>query len=241
MHPTADAQKEFEVITFGSEQNGGFAQYTTALSAEAFAINSHLTDIQLASFPCAYSTAENMVDRAHVKKGDTVLITGASGGVGSAAVQLVKRRKAKVIAICSKDNMERLKGIGADQVHARGEKITDIIGRDAVDVVLDVVAGSQWSELLDVLKPGGRYAVSGAIAGPMVELDVRTLYLKDLSFFGCTYQSHHIFENLIKYIEKNEIKPLVSKSYPLENIQTAQEDFLAKNFIGKLVLIPSQD
>lgn len=241
MHPPEGNKDSFHCITFGSEVNGGFAQYAKALSTETFAINSDLTDIQLASFPCAYSTAENMVDRVGIKAGETVLITGASGGVGSAALQLVKRRNAKAIAICSKDKMERLSEIGADQVLTRGENIKDILGENTVDVVLDVVAGSQWAELLDVLKPGGRYAVSGAIAGPIVELDVRTLYLKDLSFFGCTYQPRHIFENLIKYIENNEIKPLVAKSYPLEKIRTAQEDFLVKKYIGKLVLIPNQE
>jgi len=241
MHPPADTHKKFHFITFGSEYNGGFAQYTKALAAESFTIHSNLTDIQLASFPCAYSTAENMIDRANVQAGETVLITGASGGVGSAAVQLVKRRNAKVIAICSKDKTELLKEIGADQVLTRGEKISDALGQNSVDVVLDVVAGSQWIELLDIIRPGGRYAVSGAIAGPIVELDVRTLYLKDLTFLGCTYQPRHIFENIIKYIENNEIKPLVSKSFPLEKIQTAQEEFLAKKYIGKLVLIPSQN
>ena len=82
------------------------------------------------------------------------------------------------------------------------------------------------------------YVTSGAIAGPLVELDVRTLYLKDLTFFGCTYQDDAVFENLVLYIERGEIRPLVARSYPLRNIAEAQQDFLAKRFTGKLVLIP---
>ncbi|WP_315983743.1 zinc-binding dehydrogenase [Aliamphritea spongicola] len=87
----------------------------------------------------------------------------------------------------------------------------------------------------------GRYAVAGAIAGPLVELDVRSLYLKDLTFFGCTYQPRHVFENLVSYIEKGELKPLVAKRYPLESIVEAQQAFLDKGFTGKLVLLPQRD
>ena len=93
-----------------------------------------------------------------------------------------------------------------------------------------------WKQLLDILKPGGRYVTAGAIAGPIVNLDIRTLYLKDLTFYGCTYQPLEIFKNLIKYIESNEIKPLIAKTFPLEKIVDAQKEFLSKKFIGKIVL-----
>ena len=159
-HPT----KPFECITVGSEYEGGFAQYTCALS-----------DAELASIPCAYSTAENMLHRAGLKAGERVLITGASGGVGSAAVQLAKRRSAYVIAVAGAAKHKDVKVLGADQLVARGEDLVAAIGADNVDLVVDLVAGPDWPKLLDVLRRGGRYATSGAIAGPMVELDIRTL------------------------------------------------------------------
>jgi len=112
------------------------------------------------------------------------------------------------------------------------------LGNEAVDVVADVVAGDKWPTLLEILKRGGRYVTSGAIAGPIVELDVRTLYLKDLSLFGSTFQPDQVFENLVSYIERGEIRPLVAKSYPLSDIVSAQEDFLSKKHTGKLVLVP---
>ena len=87
------------------------------------------------------------------------------------------------------------------------------------------------------MRRGGRYAVAGAIAGPIVELDVRTLYLKDLSFFGCTFQEDIVFENLVSYIESGEIQPHVGKTYRLKDIVQAQEDFLSKKISGKLVLV----
>ena len=107
--------------------------------------------------------------------------------------------------------------------------------------MIDLVAGSNWKQLLDILKPKGRYATSGAIAGPIVKLDIRTLYLKDLTLYGCTYQPKEVFTNLIGYIERNEIRPLVAKTYPLKDIKQAQEDFLLKKHTGKLVVIPPDD
>ncbi|MGF1731590.1 alcohol dehydrogenase family protein [Photobacterium kasasachensis] len=240
MQEKAVSKDDFSCITFGSECHGGFAQYTKVLATEAFPVRSSLSDAELASFPCAYSTAENMIERANIKANDTVLITGASGGVGSAAVQLVKRRNAKAIAICSENKREQLMQLGADEVIPRGENLLDSLGRNSVDVVLDLVAGKQWPELPELLRKGGRYSVAGAIAGPIVDLDVRTLYLKDLSFFGCTYQPRSVFENLIRYIEQGELKPLIAKQYLLQDIAIAQQDFMAKKFVGKLVLLPPQ-
>ncbi len=233
-----ESDQSFSCITYGSECDGGFAQYAVAVANEAYPVSSDLSDCELATFPCAYSTAENMLERAGVKAGERVLITGASGGVGSAAIQLAKRRGAVVIALCGADKAAAVKELGADRVVHRGGSLTGALGRESVDVIIDLVCGPQWAELLDVLRRGGRYAVAGAIGGPMVELDVRTLYLKDLSFFGCTYQPRHVFENLIRYIEQGELRPLLSKSYPLHEIAGAQQDFMAKKFVGKLVLVP---
>jgi NADPH:quinone reductase-like Zn-dependent oxidoreductase len=230
--------RPFECWTLGSECDGAFAQYTKAPSAETYKIDCGWTDVELASIPCAYSTAELLLHRVQVRSGERVLITGASGGVGSAAVQLAKRRGAEVIAVAAEGKAAEVKAIGADRVLPRGEGLRDRLGADAVDVVIDMVAGQQWAEAIDTLRRGGRYAVAGAIAGPIVELDVRTLYLKDLSFFGCTFQEDVIFENLISYIERGEIRPLVAGTYPLKDIARAQADFLSKQFIGKLVLVP---
>ena len=226
--------------TLGSECNGGFAQYTAVRSSEVFVINSDWSDTDLGSIPCAYSTAEGLLHRAKLEK-ETILITGASGGVGSAAIQLAKLRDATVIAQCAVEKKEEVIQIGADKIVFRNSDLLKEIGRDAVDIVIDLVGGPKWAQLLDILKPGGRYATSGAIAGPIVKLDLRTLYLKDLTLYGCTFQSKEVFRNIIKYIEENKIKPLVAKSYPLKEIKKAQLDFLSKKFTGKLVLIPPDD
>ncbi|OAL52582.1 NAD(P)-binding protein [Pyrenochaeta sp. DS3sAY3a] len=227
----------FECWTFGSECDGAFAQYTKAPSAEVYAVNApSWTDVELGSVPCAFSTAELMLHRSRVSKHDTVVITGASGGVGAAAVQLCKRRGARVVAVAGKEKQRQVLELGADKVVARDESVVGALGTMSVDVVLDVVGGASFAELLDVLKKGGRYATAGAIAGPIVELDLRTLYLKDLSFFGCTFQDEEVFANLISYIEKGEIKPHVGQVFKLKDIGKAQEAFQSKASSGKLVL-----
>ena len=231
--------RPFECWTFGSECDGAFARYATAPARETHSVDCDWSDAELASIPCAYSTAENLLHRASVGA-ERVLVTGASGGVGSAAVQLAKRRGAQVVAIASATKAETLRAIGADEVVDRGADLVAAVGRDSIDAVIDLVAGPAWPGFLDVLRRGGRYATAGAIAGPLVELDVRTLYLKDLTFFGCTFQDDAVFENLVAYIERGEIRPLVAKTFPLRDIRQAQEEFLAKAFVGKLVLIPPE-
>ena len=232
--------RPYECWTIGSECDGGFAQFCVAPSAETHAVTCDWDDVELAAIPCAYSTAEGMLHRANLGA-ETVLVTGASGGVGSAAVQLAKRRGARVIALCSASKVEAVKALGADRIIDRDADLVAEMGDETIDVVVDLVAGAQWSSLLDVLRRGGRYAVAGAIAGPICAIDVRTLYLKDLTLFGCTFQEDIVFENIVKYIEAGEIRPMVAKTYPLREIATAQEDFLTKTHTGQLVLIPPQE
>lgn len=221
---------------FGSECDGGFAQYARVAARHAHAIDCDLTDVELASFPCSYSTAENMLTRANVCKDETVLVTGASGGVSSATVQLARARGANVIAVTSTSKAEALRELGAMKTLDRGDDFVLEIGAGTVDVVIDLVAGPKWPSLLGLLRPGGRYAVAGAIGGPIVELDVRTLYLKDLSFFGCTVLEPQVFSNLVGRIERKEIVPLVAETYPLRDIAEAQHAFGEKGYIGKIVL-----
>jgi len=221
---------------FGSECDGGFADFTVVAARHVYRINSQLTDIELASFPCSYSTAENLLTRAKIVAEDAVLVTGASGGVGSAVIQLAKARGARVIGVTSPSKSETLLNLGAERTLARGEDLVQALGRNSVDVVIDLVAGKQWPNLLEVLKPFGRYAASGAIGGPHVDLDVRTLYLKDLSLFGCTVLEKDVFSNLIKRIEAGEVMPLIANTFPLSQIAEAQNIFETKQHVGKLIV-----
>jgi NADPH:quinone reductase-like Zn-dependent oxidoreductase len=230
--------RPYQALYLGSECDGGFAEYAKVPAVHAYPVESSLSDAELATFPSAYAAAENMISRTQVTEGDAVLITGASGGVGSAAVQLARRRGAKVMAVTSAARAEHVKSLGADRIILRDRNLPEQIAAKTTDVVIDVVGGPHWPQLLDALKRGGRYAVSGAIAGAIVELDLRTLYLKDLRLLGCSILEPEVFGNLVGYIERGEIKPILAKTFPLKDIVRAQQEFLEKGFVGKLVLLP---
>ncbi|WP_298192840.1 alcohol dehydrogenase family protein [Novosphingobium sp.] len=240
VEPVFRGATRFEATYFGSEVDGAFAQYARAPSAHAHPIETPLTDVELASFPCAYSAAENMLTRTALAAGERVLITGASGGVGSAAVQLARRRGAVITALASADKADGVRVLGAAQIEPRDADLVALFGQEHFDVVIDVAGGAGFPALLQVLKRGGRYGVAGAISGPIAELDLRTLYLKDLTLYGCTILEPQVFPNLVGYIERGEIRPVVAATYPLSQIVEAQRAFLTKQHVGKIVLVPGE-
>jgi NADPH:quinone reductase-like Zn-dependent oxidoreductase len=223
----------------GSERDGGYAEFVTVPAGNVHPVRSALTDVELASFPTSAGTAENMVRRAGVGPGETVLVTGASGGVGTALVQLVRRRRAVPLAVCAPDKADRVLALGAEAVLSRdGDLATQLhaLGLETVDVVADVVGGERWAQLIGLLRRGGRYTVAGAIAGPFVELDLRTLYLSDLTLAGVAVTPPGLFHDLVGYIERGELSPLVAATYSLEQAREAQTAFTNRRHVGKIVL-----
>lgn len=229
---------DMENIWMASDFNGAFAQYVKVPVSEVFAVDCDWSDAELATIPCAYGTAENMLHRAQVTAGDLVLVAGASGGVGSATVQLAKRRGARVAAVTGAGKADALRKIGADIILDRGADLVGELGEMAVDVVVDNVAGDGFPDMLKMLKRGGRFVSSGAIAGPIVSLDMRDLYLKDLTLIGSTAWDETVFPKLMSYIERGEIRPLLAKVFPLDQIAEAQQEFLKKAHVGNFVLVP---
>jgi len=226
---------------FGSECDGGFAEYTCVDTRNVYPVQSKMGDVELASFATSYLTAENMLNRAAVAAGDSVLIPGASGGVGSALIQLAKRRGARTIAMCSPAKSDGVYLAGADAVLPRAPDnlraaLVEATGQDTVTVVADVVGGPSWPDVIDVLARGGRYTCAGAIAGPVVSFDLRTFYLRDLTFTGATVVPAGTFANLVGYIEAGEIRPLVAATYPLRELHAAQTAFIAKQHVGNIVV-----
>ena len=239
LRDTKEPENMNKVGYFGSERDGGFAEYTTTPARNALAVTSDLSDAELATFSCSYSTAEGMLTRAQVGPDDTVLIPGASGGVGGALVQLAKRRGARVIAMASDTKHKDVAVIFPDKILPRApENLRVALGDEKITVVADIVGGPYWPALIDVLERGGRYTCSGAIAGPIVELDLRTFYLRDLTFTGSTVITPEVMPNLISYIEQGEIKPALAATYPLEQLHEAQEAFITKQHTGNIVVIP---
>ncbi len=223
------------LTVIGSEMDGAFAQYCCLEVRDLFDVTeSPLSDIEIGAIPCAYGTAEALLDRAQVAERKRVLITGASGGVGLAAVELAALRGAHVIGMTSPAKAAAVRAAGARETVDRDAGM----GAETVDCVVDVVGGPGCARLIEALKRGGHYAVAGAIAGPIVEIDLRKVYLKDLTLAGSTYQPPAVFEKLARLINEGRLKPLVSRTYPLSDIHAAQADFMAKTYPGKLVLIP---
>ena len=226
---------------FGSEQDGGFADYCVVDARNIHVVHSDLADAELATFATSYITAENMLTRAQVHAGDVVLIPGASGGVGSALIQLARIRGAKTIAMCSDDKADAVRAIGADAVMPRApedlrEALHSEVTLREVSVVADVVGGAMFPQFIDVLARNGRYTCAGAIAGPIVDLDLRTFYLKNLAFFGSTVIPPGLFADLVGYISRGEIQPLLAEVFPLEQLHEAQTAFIAKRHVGNIVV-----
>lgn len=225
-------------VWMASDFDGAFAQYVKVPAGEVFTVDCDLSDVELGAIPCAYGTAENLLTRAGVGPGDHVLVTGASGGVGSAAVQLATCRDASVTAVCSAAKADAVRSLGATRTIDREADPVRELGVETVDVVIDNVAGDGFGGLLQVLRRGGRYATSGAIGGPLVELDTRTMYLKDLTLLGCTAWAEPVFPALVDLVEAGRIRPVIAGTFPLADIVDAQREFLLKRHVGKFVLIP---
>jgi len=232
-----------EIDYIGHGRDGGYAEYMVAPAENAHHVATTLSDAELATFCCAYLTGEHMLDRARVAAGERVLVTGASGGVGSGLVQLCRARGAIPYALAGGGKEAAVAAIGAEAVLTRGAgdlvaAVDAATGGKPIDIVADLVAGPLFNDLLRVLRPEGRYVTAGAIGGPVVQLDLRTMYLKHLELHGSSQGTRGAFRRIVRYIEEGRIKPLLAGTYPLSELRRAQAAFTAKGFVGKLVVIP---
>jgi NADPH:quinone reductase-like Zn-dependent oxidoreductase len=236
-----DERALVDTAYLGSERDGGFAELVTLPAGNAHTLTSDLDDAALATLPTAATTAMRMLGRAGLTRGETVLVTGASGGVGTAAVQLAKDRGAVVVAVAGAAKHDAIRALGADVVVDRDADLLAALqeaGIDSVDVVADVVAGPTYGALLRALAPLGRYVVAGAIAGPVVETDLRTIYLRQLTLVGSSFGTHADFAAVVEAAGRGALRPLVAGCYPLAELGRAQADFVAKDFVGKLIVTP---
>jgi len=231
--PTPD--NPFAYVALGSELDGAFAQYCLLQEDEIFDVSaSPLSNEEIAAIPCGFGTAYNLLTRSRVCEGQKVLITGASGVVGLAAVQLAVLRGARVTGISADEKAAAVRHAGAIEVLPRSATPP----KQEFDAVIDVVAGKVWLDLIRALKPGGNYAVSGAIAGPIVEADLREVYLTDVTIHGCSFMPREVFSGLVELMIEGRVKPTIAKTYPLRDIALAQADFQSKKNAGKLILLP---
>lgn len=231
------------VDVLGSERDGGFAEHVVVPAASVHPVDdSPLSDVELAALPIAYGTALGMVEKAGIEAGHTVLVTGASGGVGLAVVQLARAVGAHVVAVCSAAKADAVRAAGASEVvdRGRGEVVADAraAAPEGYDAAIDVVAGPLVGPGLDLLRPGGRWVVAGSLDGWTVEIDVRHLYLSQLALVGSTMHTPATFARLVEMARRGEVRPVVAATYALEELTTAHADLAKRTHVGKLVVVP---
>jgi NADPH:quinone reductase-like Zn-dependent oxidoreductase len=227
----------------GSERDGGFAEYVAVPSINAHPIVTPLSDAELATFPCSYDTAAEMLDRAGLTKGETIVVTGAAGGVGTALVQLSLAAGARVVAVAGAAKETRLRELGAHDFVARDTgdlqgAVEGLVGERGADVVADVVGGHMFAVLLKLLRRGGRYTTAGAIAGPTTTIDLRDLIYKDLEMYGITNPTAATFARLVDQVQSGVLQPLLEEAFPLAELRGAQGRLLKRTHVGKYVVVP---
>jgi NADPH:quinone reductase-like Zn-dependent oxidoreductase len=227
----------------GSEYDGGFAEFVAVDAAQVHAVDeSPLRDEQLACLPIAFGTAMGMLERVALASDDRVLVTGASGGVGLALVELAAARAATVLALTSESKQQAVHEAGATATVLRSDPdLPAAIQRAAggpLDVIADVVGGAVFSMAFPLLREGGRLVIAGAVAGAVVSFDLRVLYLHQRRLIGSSMHTPTHFRQLVDLARRGAVSPLIANAYPLTAIHQAQRDFANKRYAGKLVLRP---
>lgn len=225
----------------GSEADGGFAEFVTVSAERAHDVaDSLLSDEQLAALPVAYGTAMGMLERASIAEGEAVVVTGASGGVGLALVQLAAARGARVIAVTSGNKAAEVLSAGASYAVDRNADnlVQDIdqCSRAGIDVVADVAGGPMIAQLMPLVRDDGRWVIAGAVAGPVIDFDLRRLYLHNISLIGSSMHTRDHFATLVHAARTGAVQPVIAARHPLEDLATAQEQFRRGQHVGKIVI-----
>jgi NADPH:quinone reductase-like Zn-dependent oxidoreductase len=219
----------------GSDFDGGYAEYLIVPASNVVRAPENLTDIEAASLATPAGTAMRMLRRGGLSAGDRVLVTGASGGVGSALVQLASDEGADVTAVSRRpDVADDLMALGATKVvepRAVGKS-----GTERFDVVLDIVAGSLAPAAISSLRRGGVYVVAGASGGANFPMDIRSIYLGHISVLGTSLFTSDDLRRVVELAASGRLKPVVDATFPLEQAAEAQAHFRVSKRLGNVVL-----
>jgi alcohol dehydrogenase len=229
----------------GEHANGGLCDRIAVDGDNLIAMPEAVTFEQAAALPIAYGTAwRMMIARGRVQKGETVLILGASGGVGTACVQIAKNLGADVIACASSaDKLQRLKELGADHLvdYTREDfsrRAWEISGKKGVDVVINYTGGDTWVPSIRALALHGRLLTCGATAGYDPPEDIRYIWRREVNIIGCNGWRREDLEQLLAEVARGTIVPIIDRVFPLEQTAEAMRVIEDREVFGKVILRP---
>ena len=247
-YESQDRGESFDELPFqiiGEHTQGGFAEYAVVPAKNLLEIPDGFPSTEAAAAGLVFVTAwRALMTRGRLGPGDTVLITGASGGVGTAAVQIARRAGAKVFAVTGGvENVTRTQALGADIVYDRFEvDFSREVWRDTykrgVDVVFDTVGEEIWSKALRALSRGGRLVTSGATTGSRGVTEIRLVFWKQLETLGSTMGTPTEFRKVMRLVFDGVFDPVVQEVLPLKDARRAHEILEDGKIFGKLVLVP---
>ncbi|WP_417533547.1 zinc-binding dehydrogenase [Marinobacterium stanieri] len=240
---------------YGHGADGGFAQYVALPSDQFHRVdNPELADAELASMGmCSYQTAYHMLTVAGVAAGERVLVSGASGGVGTALIQLCRIIGAIPYALSQQDKADALLALGAEAVLDRSdmsqfaEKVKAVTGGKPVDAVMDLVGGEMTDAFIDTMifdmkqrSTYPRLSIAGASGGNLSEIMWTRVYLYQVQIFGVSHGTREEAEQLIAWIREGALKPVLHAAFPLSHLREAEEYFVHRgsNYLGKIVIVP---
>ncbi len=230
----------------GEHATGGLAEYIKVPAGIAIPLPNDVSFIQAAALPIAYGSAwRMMVSRGQVKAGEHVLVLGASGGVGTACVQIAKMRGCVVYAAASSpDKLERLRALGADVLVDYREQpefhrfVRGLTGGEGVDVVVNYTGGDTWVRSLKALKHGGRLLTCGATAGFDPKTDIRFIWRRELAILGSDGWQREDLLALLNAVSTGRLKAVVDRVLPLEEIREGHRLLEEREVVGKVIITP---
>jgi len=233
--------REFTVL--GNAVDGGNCELIAVPAANVIPIPGGFDLQQAAGAPLVFVTAWHMlVGRAGVRPGQTVLVLGASSGVGTAAIQIAKMFHCRVITTAGDDaKLEKARALGADYgIHHYKQKISEevrrITNKEGVDIVIEHVGAATWDESVKSLKGGGTLVTCGATTGPAVGIDLRHLFARQLTLLGSYMGTMGELHEVLGHVFAGRLKPIVDRVFPLQEIRAAHEYLASSQMFGKVVL-----
>jgi NADPH:quinone reductase-like Zn-dependent oxidoreductase len=233
---------EYRIL--GEHTQGGFAEYVVVPAANLFPVPAGYPMEQAAAAPLVFLTAwRALMTRGRLQAGETVLVTGASGGVATAAIRIAKHVGARVLAVTTGANVDRVRAIGADVVYDReqvdyGREVWSDTDKRGVELILDSVGAATWRHNVRAAARFGRIVVYGATTGPKLETDGRVLFWKQLDILGSTMSNRREFEDVMGLVFSGALEPVVDVVLPLEQARAAHERLEAGAQFGKVILVP---